>query len=103
MKDALRRGRGNGSLGIEQPAEGRPEQSTAAPTADPHASAGPSPAARLLGRLEAVCERGPGRWLARCPAHADRTPSLAIRERKDGALLVHCFAGCAAEEVCHGR
>ena len=32
-------------------------------------------------------------WIARCPAHQDRTPSLRITER-DGKLLVHCFAGC---------
>lgn len=32
-------------------------------------------------------------WMARCPAHEDRTPSLAIRE-KNGRVLVHCHAGC---------
>lgn len=34
------------------------------------------------------------RWMARCPAHDDRTPSLSITEGHDGRLLVHCFAGC---------
>jgi putative DNA primase/helicase len=31
--------------------------------------------------------------LAKCPAHAERTPSLAIRDGVTG-VLVHCFAGC---------
>ena len=26
-------------------------------------------------------------WMARCPAHDDRTPSLAIREGRDGKIL----------------
>jgi hypothetical protein len=33
-------------------------------------------------------------WVARCKAHADRTPSLSIREGRDGRTLVRCFAGC---------
>jgi hypothetical protein len=41
---------------------------------------------------------GPGRWMARCPAHDDRTPSLSIAER-NGSVLVHCFAGCRQAEV----
>lgn len=31
--------------------------------------------------------------MCRCPAHADRTPSLSIRQG-DRGLLVTCFAGC---------
>jgi hypothetical protein len=38
-------------------------------------------------------------WVARCPAHADGSPSLSIRER-DGKILLHCFAGCHVEDVC---
>lgn len=34
----------------------------------------------------------------RCPAHADKTPSLSIRQG-DRGLLVTCFAGCAAEDI----
>jgi hypothetical protein len=41
---------------------------------------------------------GPGQWLARCPAHKDRTPSLSIREGDIGPL-VHCFAGCSQRDV----
>ena len=39
-------------------------------------------------------------WLAKCPAHGDKSPSLSIREAEDGRILVHCFAGCGVEEVC---
>lgn len=37
-------------------------------------------------------------WMARCPAHDDRTPSLSIRDAND-KVLVHCFAGCAQRDV----
>ena len=40
-----------------------------------------------------------GRWMARCPAHDDRTPSLSIREAADGKVLVRCHAGCEQEHV----
>jgi hypothetical protein len=56
-------------------------------------------AARLLDRLEGVKSTGQGRWLARCPAHEDRSPSLSIRELGDGRLLLHDFAGCSAGDV----
>lgn len=52
----------------------------------------------LLSRLDKVKGRGRGRWLARCPAHNDFNPSLALCER-DGIVLLHCFAGCTAHEV----
>jgi DNA primase len=37
-------------------------------------------------------------WMARCPAHNDRNPSLTLTER-NGRLLVHCFAGCEQSAV----
>ena len=33
-------------------------------------------------------------WMARCPAHNDREPSLSIRQGEDGKVLVRCHAGC---------
>jgi putative DNA primase/helicase len=33
-------------------------------------------------------------WIARCPAHDDRTPSLSIREGRENKILVRCHAGC---------
>ena len=56
-------------------------------------------AAALLSHLEGIKRTGPGRWLARCPAHPDRHPSLAIRELSDGRVLVHDVTGCAVESV----
>ncbi|HCK82539.1 MAG TPA: CHC2 zinc finger domain-containing protein [Candidatus Competibacter sp.] len=53
----------------------------------------------LLGRLDKVRQTGPGRWVARCPAHEDKTPSLSIRETDEGQLLIHCFTGCSASNV----
>ncbi len=54
---------------------------------------------RLLARLDKVKANGPGRWLACCPAHDDRSPSLAIRETEDGTILVKCFTGCPTADV----
>ncbi len=53
----------------------------------------------LLSRLDKVKRTGPGTWSARCSAHDDRGPSLAIRELDDGRVLLHCFAGCDVHDV----
>lgn len=52
----------------------------------------------LVSRLQGVRATGNNRWVAKCPAHSDRGPSLSITER-DGKLLFHCFAGCQADDV----
>src|ERR1700678_3711778 len=39
------------------------------------------------------------RWIAKCPAHADRAPSLTIAEGREGRVLLHCFAGCPIEAI----
>ena len=51
----------------------------------------------VLDRLEHVTG-GNGKWMALCPAHKDRSPSLAINET-DERLLLHCFAGCETKYV----
>jgi len=56
-------------------------------------------AAHLLERLENVRQVGDGRWVARCPSHDDRSPSLSVRETEDGQVLLFCFAGCDARAV----
>ena len=58
-----------------------------------------SPLSRLLSRLDGIRERGNGQYMARCPAHGDRSPSLSIRELPDGTLLIRCFAGCDARAI----
>jgi hypothetical protein len=57
-----------------------------------------SATARLLDRLDGAKPTGEGRWIAKCPAHADRSPSLSIRDVDDRVLL-HCFAGCEVGDV----
>jgi hypothetical protein len=53
----------------------------------------------LLSRLKNVRRTGAGRWVARCPAHDDRHPSLSVRLTEDGRILLHCFAACATADV----
>jgi putative DNA primase/helicase len=50
--------------------------------------------ARALGG-----RRAGGGWMACCPAHADRDPSLSIRDAGDGKVLVRCHAGCEQARV----
>jgi hypothetical protein len=52
------------------------------------------PVETLLGRLDGVRQTAPDRWVARCPAHDDRSPSLGVRETDDGRVLLRCWAGC---------
>lgn len=56
-------------------------------------------AAALIERLARVRATGPGTWIACCPAHEDKSPSMTIRECEDGRVLVHCFAGCSVEGI----
>ncbi len=41
------------------------------------------------------CGKG---FMARCPTHDDRSPSLSIRE-SEGRVLIHCHAGCSQQKV----
>ena len=54
---------------------------------------------QFLSRLENVKPVSNGRWLARCPAHNDKTPSLSIANTADGKLLIHCFASCSTPDI----
>lgn len=53
-------------------------------------------AAHIAEALKA--RRSGAGWIACCPAHRDRTPSLSIRETGE-TVLVHCFAGCPQRDV----
>jgi hypothetical protein len=53
---------------------------------------------RVLERLDGARPSGSG-WTAHCPAHADENPSLSVAKGEDGRCLLHCFAGCAVEDV----
>jgi hypothetical protein len=52
----------------------------------------------LLSRLSGVRATGHGKWMAHCPAHDDKSPSLAVRDA-GGKILIHCFAGCPVYDV----
>jgi hypothetical protein len=54
----------------------------------------------IITLLDGVRDNGRGNYMARCPAHDDRSPSLSIKQCDDGRNLLHCFAGCDVEDVC---
>ena len=66
--------------------------------ATPAAASAGSPVRLLLARLDGVRRSGNG-WMAKCPAHADRSASLSVAEGADGRVLLHCFAGCPVTDV----
>ena len=57
------------------------------------------PVAAVLDRLDKVKRLPAGGWIARCPAHQDRNPSLKIDEAADGKALLHCHAGCTTSSI----
>lgn len=52
----------------------------------------------LRSRLKGVKQHG-DRFMAVCPAHQDKSPSLSLSRGEDGRALVHCFAGCKTRDV----
>lgn len=52
----------------------------------------------VLSRLSDVTRTASG-WMAKCPAHDDRKPSLSIRLGEGGRILLHCHASCEFEAV----
>jgi len=57
------------------------------------------PIDRILSGLDGAKQAGDGKWMARCPAHEDRGPSLSLRELPSGDCLIYCFAGCAPSAI----
>uniref|UniRef100_A0A7C2EJ04 Zinc finger CHC2-type domain-containing protein n=1 Tax=Ammonifex degensii TaxID=42838 RepID=A0A7C2EJ04_9THEO len=64
-----------------------------------YSTTGLAPIQLVLSRLKGVRRTSRG-WIALCPAHSDRSPSLSVREARDGRVLLYCFAGCPTEAVC---
>lgn len=52
----------------------------------------------FLSRLESVKPVHGGGWVARCPAHDDRNPSLSVSERGE-KILLKCHAGCDVRSI----
>jgi hypothetical protein len=42
---------------------------------------------------------GSRKWMAKCPAHRDRLPSLSVGEGRDGRVLLNCFSGCILSNI----
>ena len=56
---------------------------------------------RILPLLDKVKPKGENSWMACCPAHDDKNPSLIITE-KDGRVLLHCFSHqCEVSDIVH--
>lgn len=53
---------------------------------------------KLLERLEGVRKVGHDGWVARCPAHGDKRPSLSITD-VGSKVLVKCHAGCSMYDI----
>lgn len=53
----------------------------------------------ILSRLDRVRKTGSASWIACCPAHDDRSPSMTLKEIEDGRVLAHCFSGCHFQEI----
>lgn len=58
-----------------------------------------TPLEKLLEKLAKVRRTKADCYSALCPAHDDKRPSLSIRERDDGVLLLKCWHGCTAQEI----
>ncbi len=52
----------------------------------------------VIARLQGVSKRGDG-WVARCPAHDDKSPSLKIDRGPRDNVLLYCHAGCSFDDV----
>ncbi len=52
----------------------------------------------FLNHLEKVKQTGADKWQACCPAHDDKSPSLAVKDTGD-KILIHCFAGCTTDDI----
>lgn len=50
---------------------------------------------KILSRLQGVKKTGTDRWICKCSAHNDKSPSLTISiDGRTGNALMTCFAGC---------
>ena len=54
--------------------------------------------ARVLSLVHGAKQTGNG-WVAPCPAHDDRNPSLSIAQGDNGCVLLKCHAGCETHAI----
>src|SRR5580704_15840525 len=55
-------------------------------------------AGEIAARLNAA-PSDRGEWIAHCPAHDDRSPSLSVAEGSGRRVLLFCHAGCEIAEI----
>ena len=54
----------------------------------------------ILSDLEGVKRIGATKYMAICPAHSDKVPSLSIGVSDDNQkILLHCFDGCDYQSI----
>jgi hypothetical protein len=53
----------------------------------------------LLDRLQKTRQTSANEWVACCPAHQDKSPSMGIKLTDDDKILIHCFAGCSVIDI----
>lgn len=57
---------------------------------------------KFLDRLDKVKPVGDGRFMACCPVQQEKNPSLAVTQKPDGLVLIHCFScGASGIDVCN--
>ena len=52
----------------------------------------------FLSLLSSVKPIGKDEWMALCPGHDDRQPSLSVKGAED-KILIKCFAGCELIDI----
>lgn len=52
----------------------------------------------IIERLDKCRKSGHMSYMACCPAHKDKSPSLRITQR-DGKILLHCLSGCSPDDI----
>jgi len=57
-----------------------------------------TPLEMVIDRLQKPRKSARG-FMACCPAHNDKSPSLSIAEGTDGRVLLNCYAGCSYESI----
>lgn len=53
----------------------------------------------MLCRFDNVKESGSGQYSCRCPAHADKSNSLGIKQGDGDRIMMNCFAGCSVKSI----
>lgn len=52
----------------------------------------------FLNKLNKVQGRGRDSWVACCPSHDDKNPSLKV-DIKNDKILIKCWSGCSTEDI----